>query len=727
MKTIFWILILALIGSSLIISSPVESGPPSSIPPPAPKTRNQIAAEAYAIESSVKNLAGRKTNPSNDGIGPSSNTGCAPNPVGMSCTANTTWNQYSVKLCGAQTWFLSPTHPVLTLQITNSKIDGCGLGGVLTTNDTTATPFFVWDGSTAFTITISNSTLSNFTTFIKHDTSYYRIGATVIRLQNDTISNFDETIASRVVQRTILSQAWDLTISGYNRDNLSYCAVASNPEDESYKETLSAAIYRTRFIDTSGHFSGCAWGDNIHIAKDNYFEGGFLQLVYGGQGEHGVSPNFLVPTEIVNWSHNYANGSLHTVFGLYGRGTGKFSDHFGRNAVATISGNYVNNSRYIPYQISGNQTGIREIGNYIRGPSPWPGGTPTFEIAFLIGEQNHDNLVSGNHLWDMDQSQIVGIDVGFSAYNITVSNNILYDIGSNHIRVEGSILKYKIASNGTEASDYSWTGNNVTFRGNYISGGTGSPAISVDSGYIHFFSNIVVNVNAGAFIVRKGFGCSNGLNQPCNFAWIDWIDGYPDIPTIVWSGTILPADEANYWLRSMRTGSITDSLSAIQTVFSVSLTTADSTHFGSLVPRCVQNSAATFSHTTTDQEIFLWSGHSCGAVSDTTTFAFSNSVRTYIAIEPERWYNKTRNVSFDPVVGNVGGTFEMAVIEPGYGVDVSNGISRNWIIVPGHPYIIQTPELSLGKIMDWTRLLVFFGLLTLGLVGAFAIKRRRNR
>src|SRR6266568_5815659 len=70
MKLLAVLAVLALIATGLYIITPTtDAGPPTTTAPPAPKTRAQIANEAYAIEASVKAIAGRKTDPSNDGIG----------------------------------------------------------------------------------------------------------------------------------------------------------------------------------------------------------------------------------------------------------------------------------------------------------------------------------------------------------------------------------------------------------------------------------------------------------------------------------------------------------------------------------------------------------------------------------------------------------------------------------------------------------------------------------
>src|SRR6266540_3696521 len=69
MKLVAALAILALVASGLyLFAAPAtDAGPPTTTAPPAPKTRAQIASEAYAIEASVKAIAGRKTDPSNDG------------------------------------------------------------------------------------------------------------------------------------------------------------------------------------------------------------------------------------------------------------------------------------------------------------------------------------------------------------------------------------------------------------------------------------------------------------------------------------------------------------------------------------------------------------------------------------------------------------------------------------------------------------------------------------
>lgn len=648
-------------------------------------------------------------------------TGCAPNPSGMTCATNSTWDQSKVKLCGQQVFTIDSTasHVKLSLHVTNSKIDGCGLNGVFKTTDTTTSEVYLWDGVSGMTYDFSNSTLFNFTAATLHLNSggNYRVGAQIVKLDNVTISNFDTFSRSNgAVERSYISSAHDSDVSSYNRDDDSWCALTQQAQNTS----LGYSIDRIHFTISNAILTGCAAGNDLRRAKGNVFDGGFLQITFGADFEHGVSPDFGSSTEFVNWSSNYVNDSRHTVFGFYGTGTGAFGDHLGINAYGTIYHNYVNNSRYIPIQTAGNVSGVHVIGNYMRGPIPWPGGSPTFEIAILMGEQNHNSLVSGNYLWDMDDSHIVGIDVGFAAYDIMVSNNVLYDIGGNHIRIEGTILKFKNSGAcSVGCSDYSWKGSNNTIRANYLSGGTASPAINLDSaGYTHFFSNVVSSAGTYTFLVRKSLNC----DPNCAFTWADWIDGYPNEPSIQWSGTIPASNESQFWIRSIRTGTLQSSI--IHSVW-VNLTTANPTRFGLLSTRCVNDNAATGGHTTTDAEILAWSGHSCGPVSDQKNFHFvGTGFESYTVSHPETWYNKTTTLSFAPINAQISfiGPFTVTTTNTGGSYTASGSFS----ISPGYNYLISTDEKITKLMISGAWIFGFIALLTLGLVGAFAIKRKRG-
>jgi hypothetical protein len=644
------------------------------------------------------------------GGGPGTTTGCAPNVAGMSCVQNSTWDQTNIRLCGQQVFTIDSVTPQLSLTITNAKIDGCGLDGVFKTTDSTTSEIYVWDDVSGMTYDISNSTIYNFTAATLHVNTggNYRVGAQIVKLDNVTISDFDTFSRSNgAIERSYISAAHDSDISDYNRDDDSWCAL----DQQASSTTLGYSIERIHFTISNTIATGCAAGDDLRRAIKNVFDGGFLQITFGADFEHGVSPDFGSPTEFVNWSGNYANDSRHTVFGFYGTGTGNFADHMGVNAYGSIYGNYVNNSRYIPIQSSGNVSGLRIVGNYMRGPVPWPGGLPSFEIAILMGEQNHDSLVDNNYLWDMDDEHISGITVGFGSHDNVISNNVIYDVGSNHIRVEGQALKYKNPTDcagPSGCSDYSWKGSNNILSGNYLSGGTGSRAISVDSGRVVFTGNTVVAAGTGTFLIREGLPCS----PDCDFAWVDWIDGWPDTPTISWSGTIPPEDEGRFWVRTARTG-ILD----IQGTPTVDITAALPQYGVLQTPRCVLPNSATGGRTTTDVEVLAYTGKSCGPLTDTTHFAGPG---TLIAIEPETLYNKTLSLSFAKVEGHLQGPEGTTVRFQ----DVTNGA---WTINPGQSYTISVraasgPLVVQGLNVFWIGIFGFA--MVLMVIGAWKIHKR---
>jgi len=461
--------------------------------------------------------------------------------------------------------------------------------------------------------------------------------------------------------------------------------------------------------------TGCSAAYDVRFANGNYFEGGFLQIVFGADFEHGISPDFSIPTEFVNWTNNYANDSRHTVFGFYGSAVGTFANHMGTNAYGTIYRNYVNNSRYIAIQSSGNVSGLRVIGNYIRGPSPFPSGSPIFEFAISSAAQSHDTLITRNYLWAMDSTKNVGIVLVSFVYNVTVSNNVMYDVGGNFFRIDGLGLKYRKASDNSEASDYSWKGMEITLIGNYMAGGTHDRAILIGSGYVKLIGNAIVNGPASGHVdIQDDWDC----HPDCSYVWVDWIDGFPDSPSIRFP----IGNESAFWVRSMRSGGLIDALPAAIASFTVSMTTAQPTHFGALAARCVDNSAGTGGHTTTDAEVLAWSGHSCLSVADATAFVFSDAVRNLNAFEPERWYNKTQNLSFAPVIGTVSGTQEIEVTEPGSGYVLSN--ERTWTVYPGHSYVIAIPTITTRQFTDGLIIFSFMAVIVLVVMGAVWLRHR---
>jgi hypothetical protein len=576
------------------------------------------------------------------------------------------------------------------------------------------------DGIQGFFLVMRDSTVLNFTALVRHQFlgGNYRRGTADIQMDNVTATNF-ATMLDRtgVVEWNTFTSVHDSDIFSYNRNNAAQCALQT-------QTAFITLIKRVHFRPDPALTTGCAAGADVRLAIGNYFEGGFLQIVFGADFGRGTSPNFGSPTEFVNWSRNYANDSRHTVFGVYGSGTGAFGNHLGTNAYITVYQNYVNNSRYIPFQSSGNQTNVREIGNYIRGPFPWPGGSPSFELAFLLGTEDHNSLLDHNYLWDMNDDHISGITIGFSAHDNVISNNVIYDVGSNHIRMEGQILKYQNATacpGPSGCSDYSWKNSNNLVSGNYLAGGTTSArAISVDSGHVVFTGNAVVSAGSGTFLIREGLPC----DPNCSFSWVDWIDGWPDSPTISWSGTIPPGDEGRFWVRSMRTGQIRLNLPSPATVYVNE--TSDPTKFGLLAPRCVWNGAATGGHTTTDAEVFLWSGQSCGPFRDINTTVFSNSGIVTLN-EPERWYNKTLTTNLAPTGTAVSGSFVyFSIMEASTFTNVGDG--RSWALLPGHSYVLTPGDrVSIAGALASFPFIVFMGVITLMMIGAWSLKKRRGR
>lgn len=698
--------------------------PPNILSNPIPrKNLTQIQNEAYSLQKDVLNKSGRLTDSSNDGNPLKclpSFTGQAPNPFGVNITTNSTWDCYFIRFSSPQIIYINSSHPQLHLTITNSKLDASNMDGLFNTQDY-STPFvYLWDGITAAYINIQNSTLYNASSFVRHTNigGVYRVGATIISLTNVTIYNFSTFLNGTAITRTHFSKLEHLNVTNYNWKNSNQCAFnppASSPSTDNPDMGYSANY--NRFINGLGINTGCAIGDDLTHAKGNYFEGGFLQVTFGADFQHGTSANYVSPFEFLNWTHNYANGSLHTVFGFYGTSTGQFGGHFGKNVYGTIYANYVNNSKYIPIQSSGNQSGVRIIGNYIQGQST------SFTDAILTGGQNHDSYVGFNYLWNMDTIHNIGITVGFAAYNITVSNNIIFDVGAGAIEVTGMDLKYKF-SNGTEASDYSWKGNNVIISDNYISGGTHSPPIFVDSGYIKFYRNVVINPPSSVFEIEDGWNCHPIGHPHCSYVWVDWIDGFPKKPSTIWP-VISSEVQSDFWIRSLTITKIMANPSV-----TVALKSSN-TYYGFLSFRCVFNNSATFGITTNDSYVYQWSGHSCGNVEDLN--ATNVNTVSYI-FAPFNFNNvsisKFFNITGTPSNGNNTSSFNVYDFTVNSQQNIAESSGR-WSIIDGHSFVITTnyqiPFFIGGvHLEDAFILLLFITVIILFFFAVFWIRKHRG-
>lgn len=566
------------------------------------------------------------------------------------------------------------------------------------------------------TINSRNTTFSNASFFFTSDTvgAGYRSATVSFNFDNSTLQHFNSTWHRTKAISPVTNAAYvhDSDIFDYNRGNLSFAAV---PTSTIFDRT------RTHDFRAQGDTFNGVISDNPREAKWNYMIGGFLQFVYGSDGS-GIAIGNGSSVEYVNWSFNYAQASKHTVFGSYGTAFGHFANPTLRDGYFhTIYRNYINNSRYIAIQSSGNVSGLRVIGNYIQGTSP------SFTEAIGIFEQDHDFVVSGNYLWNLNTVNNRGITITCFVYNVLISANVIYDVGVWGINFQCLGLKFKNETD-VEKSDYSWHGMNIRVTRNYLSGFTLNTAIEMDSGYITFDNNTVTNAPAGILQLDDGWGCYFPVCGINSTAWLDWVDGYPygAALKVVWP--VVPAvHEKDFWVRDMRTSAVAVSSSNFPIYVNTNI--SNSTYFGLLSVRCVE----TPGDGTTNLEVFLWTGKSCPAVQDSVNRTYGAGGVQYVVI-PNRWLNQTITYQFLPSTGHVTGTPPGSLITardssmPFTGNVASNG---TWAIKLGHPYAVRVVFSTVGADaiaagFALFQVLAFVAFLTLILIGAYLLKKRRG-
>jgi len=584
--------------------------------------------------------------------------------------------------------------------------DADGLLNITDFSEPTAPPI-------RLTITVRNSTFSNASHFflIHSNGAIYRSASVDFYMDNATVQHFNSTWGRTIATSPVAAAPYvhDSDIFDYNRGNLSFGAIpTSNRFDR-----VHTIDFRPQGLTFNGVIT-----DNPTEAKWNYMEGGFLQFVYGSDGQ-GIAVGPGYPVEYVNWSYNYASRSKHTVFGSYGTAFGHFADPTLRNGYYhTIYRNYINNSRYIAIQSSGNVSGLRVIGNYIQGTSP------SFTEAIGIFEQDHDFLVQGNMIWNMNTTNNRGITITCFVFNVTVSQNIIFDVGVWHIRFECMGLKYRNAT-GVERSDYSWKGMNIAVVDNYLEGAHINGAIGIDSGYIRFFNNTVVDADK-VFDISDGWGVSN-----VSYVWVDWTGGFPQIvpSMIAWDGSVGAAtNRSDFWVRDLGAGRITVRDSGGPFVLTVR--TSYPSYWGLLQTRCVRNPPEE-SSSPTDAEVFLWTGITCEPIRDMTSTNYSGDGTRWITA-PNRWYNITRNVNFNTkahVPLDVPPGDEAIITDLTTGARIPNeGGSVSWGLARGHSYSLefQNPiEITIQTLVIPIFVIIFLLIVIVGLIAvAFEVGRR---
>lgn len=470
----------------------------------------------------------------------------------------------------------------------------------------------------SLTVTLINSTFDDSSYFFTMHTvgSVYRSGSVLFNLDNVTLQHFDALWHKylAVDPNANAPSVHDSDILDYNRGNNADTAI---PFSWSFLRSRTHD-YRAQNVSQNGAIT-----QNVRQAKWNYMVNGFLQFVYGSDGT-GVAVGPGTPVEFVNWSYNYAEASRHTVFGTYGTAFGQFADPTLQHGYyQTIYRNYINRSRYIAIQSSGNVSGLRVIGNYIQGPSS------SFSEGIGIFGQDHDFVVQGTRLWNMDTLNNVGISIGCFVYNVTVDDTIAYRVGASAIAFVCQGLKYKDPG-GTEHSDYSWKGMSISVSHSYFGDFDRLPPVSQDSGYVHYSNVTVVRSSVGVLGLSDGWGCGN-----CSYAWADWTDGYPSLSQslIAFDSSVL-VHPGDYWGRDLRVGSLGIGTPGVSAALLVSPSNA--TYFGTLAARCAKLA--------TDQEVRTWSGHSCGPVSDRESYSVSPAHAASVLM-PGHWANVSKDVS----------------------------------------------------------------------------------
>lgn len=414
--------------------------------------------------------------------------------------ASSVWVHVSYTLAYSQRLDVRTVPQTLNLWINNSLIDFSSY---------TATPkgFLIADngpnvpGQVAINVNVANSTIRNVGNITWIERALFNpIEAFTLNLDNVTLSTFNKANTGGgddlvFYWDTRAASMHDSTITEYNKADLSYSAL-----------NFIISIIRVKASNPTARSTGVI-ANNPLIAKWNLMEGGFNQLSWQGAA---VGPG--PATEYVNWSYNYVANSTHTALGIHGQNSGTFcGPSLSAGYYFTLYKNYVNNSRYIIIQTSGNMSNLRIIGNYEQGPSA------SFSEAIGLNWNAHNVTVDSNYIWNMNTTNNRGIVTTGFGYDITYSNNVVYDVGVRHMDFE-SLGKKSCPS---LTSDYSWRGMNIVSRNNWLEGawfgGANSRYWWQDSGYI---------------ISRNDTFVSSMTNQKAIYVYDSWAGpGYSYVQT----------------------------------------------------------------------------------------------------------------------------------------------------------------------------------------------------
>jgi len=414
------------------------------------------------------------------------------------------------------------------------------------------------------------------------------------------------------------------------------------------------------------------------VVQWNWMRFGFNQFAWvGSKIGNGTS------SELINVSYNYVEHSVHTAIGLYSQTVGLFGDSLSRGYYSTVYRNYINESRYIQIQLNGNTSYTRIIGNYIQGQAG--------NFSEAIGAHNRINnlVIDSNAVWNMNTTNNRGIVVVGFDWNVTISRNVIYDVGVRQIDIESLGLKFFNATH-VEKSDYTWRGMNITVRDNYMNGSwKGEQAYFQDSGYVLAYNNTIVNVPSAG-----GIGLTDGWGVEQSGPWVDWHNGFASFSSIQF--VVNPSREHDVWLRYFRASRIF--VDAIDNNAHMLFVKSLSSKWNLTYDVSTQSSCAL---------IFEWTGRACDPTHDVPNNYTYHGASSKYAWIPSKWFNKTSTIDMHPFVRlevNVPSGLSAFVVDTTTGEDVpfTSG-SIIWSITPTHDYRV-TFEIAILRLV--TRIII---------------------
>lgn len=614
-------------------------------PPAAPKTLAQIRSEAWALEAQIDAVAGRKTGSSGDGSGGSFS---APSEI----TTSTEWVNQQVSfdlslgmyinLTGTQT---PPVSIIINLWVNNSVLLGNNVSNLLR-------PTFNQQGLPGFSnfpwtinIYVTNSTIrdfGNFTWPTALNMGGYNTGstmhiyfdnATVINVSTATTLGYSAGTNCGIQIHLCDSYVESSTFNGCNRFvNSNYCVGmldGGHPKN--------GYVYRSRFyVGTQTNGGAIAY---FPVAKWNY-----IDYAYNGIVELQRDFTFVVdgvlPTsgEQVNFSYNYFTRSSHTSIGIGGASWNPANyfqaPMFRSDQYAYMYRNYVNNSYYIQIQTYGNASNLYFVNNYIGNMGP------TFSEAFGMNWRTHNVTLDSNYIFDLINTDYYtngvcchGIVHGSAfGYNITIKNNILYNIGAAAFWLGGYGLKF-LNSTGVERSDYSWRATENILENNYVSG-VNYYGLDIDSGYTRWYNNTITNILSSPN-VGHAFRFIDGWSPWGLGTQVDWYGGYANFNDIVWGS--INADRQNLvWLRTFEGGTLEVSTGNPAFTYPVQYRDGDLTGTWGNTYACIQEQ--------TPETAEYWSQIPCNPMEDAQNFTNLDGSAQW-AWRPQLWYNRTQTVT----------------------------------------------------------------------------------